>query len=139
MKKLLAIVVLGLLFNQNAYSETGKMFLKCMYYSIPQLAIIDFDKKLFDANDYSRGVPENLRYPITSITDEKIKSDFIEKQTFRDGYRRMKVTITIDRLTGTITDSGKKIEDTRIDKSADYYVMKFNMKDCQKIEMKKKF
>ena len=51
----------------------------------------------------------------------------------------MKVTITIDRLTGTITDSGKKIEDTRIDKSADYYVMKFNMKDCQKIEMKKKF
>ena len=75
MKKLLAIVVLGLLLNQNAYSETGKMFLKCMYYSIPQLAIIDFDKKLFDANDYSRGVPENLRYPITSITDEKIKSD----------------------------------------------------------------
>ena len=127
------------MFNQNAYSETGKMFLKCTQYKDPQLAIIDFDKKLFDVNDYDRGVPENLRYPITSITDEKIKSEFIEKETFRDGYRRMKVTITIDRLTGTITDSGKKLEDTRIDKNPNFYMMKFNIKNCQKIEMKKKF
>ena len=36
-------------------------------------------------------------------------------------------------------DKIKKLEDTRIDKNPNFYMMKFNIKNCQKIEMKKKF
>ena len=142
MKKLISIIFLSFLFIGNAYSETGKIFLKCGDGNYAQIALIDFDNKLFDVGPISRGAPENLKYSITSVSDEKILVERIQKipGPKSGGYEVYKVVVKIDRMTGTIADyKSEKLEDTRTDKSVNFRFMELNITNCKRIEMKKKF
>ena len=140
MKKLLGIVVLGLLLSGNAYAD-NKIILKCKQEGVDWVAVIDIDNMSLDMNKLNKGIPTDLRFGIFEVNNKKIIAKTIYKERYSDGYIKRLITVTIDRYLGTIDESGKSkiIADTRTDKSYKPYFYKIFFADsCEKFSPKKK-
>ena len=111
MKKLLAIIVLGLLFSGNAFTETKKkdkdfVYLECRSKDVSAVM----------------GYGLNLKHKIAMVPSIEKKFDFVELKTTPARYefeyvsRIAKHTIIINRFSGELTE----IWDTEIGKEVFY-------------------
>ena len=150
MKKLLGIVVLGLLWCNVGFAEI--INLKCKSASvsyITYIAQIDLNKGTFDANHESDGLPKKHRFSISKVTDSVIIANAIKTEEYSDGARlEQEIIITIDRMIGTINEHYKTIEDTRdLNKSIEDQVAAYgiqlttlgNMVECESFKTEAKF
>ena len=139
MKKLLGIVVLGLLWCNISLAD-NKIILKCKRYTDDWVAVIDLENMQFDMNRLKEGIPKDLRFGIVDVSDERIIAEAIKTVPTGGGHFKHLITITVDRYLGTIDDDAKKIEDTRTDKSGpSFYLKSFFAKECEKFDVNKKF
>ena len=139
MKNLLIALVIILFWNSVSFAD-DKIVLKCKQYNDDWLAVVDLDKMTFDMNRFDKGIPYEHRFDIVDVNDKQIKAEFIQTTFTGGGYVKYLVTVTVDRYLGVIDDSGKKIEDTRVDKSGpNFYLKSFFLNNCEKVKINKKF
>lgn len=139
MKKISLILFLILLWNSISFADDN-IILKCKRYHDDWLAVVDLNKMTFDMNTFEEGIPNEHRFGIVDVNDKKIVAEAIKTTSIAGGHVKYLITITIDRYLGTIDDTGKKIEDTRKDKSGpNFYVKEFFLNNCEKHEINKKF
>ena len=141
MRKIITLFIFFIFCIKNVHAD-DKIVLMCnQYNTIDYIAVIDLKNRLFDMNELEKGFPENLRFKISKISDEKIIANAIETTNYKDGsYVTWDISILIDRYLGTIDDSGRKVRDTRKgDNLPNFYLKKFWAKNCEKFNPTKKF
>ena len=141
MRKIITLFIFFVFCIKNVHAD-DKIVLMCnQYNTIDYIAVIDLKNRLFDMNELEKGFPENLRFKISKISDEKIIANAIETTNYKDGsYVTWDISILIDRYLGTIDDSGRKVRDTRKgDNLPNFYLKTFWAKNCEKFNPTKKF
>ncbi len=141
MRKIITLFIFFIFCIKNVHAD-DKIVLMCnQYNTIDYIAVIDLKNRLFDMNELEKGFPENLRFKISKISDEKIIANAIETTNYKDGsYVTWDISILIDRYLGTIDDSGRKVRDTRKgDNLPNFYLKTFWAKNCEKFNPTKKF
>ena len=141
MRKIITLFIFFIFCIKNVHAD-DKIVLMCnQYNTIDYIAVIDLKNRLFDMNELEKGFPENLRFKISKISDEKIIANAIETTNYKDGsYVTWDISILIDRYLGTIDDSGRKVRDTRKgDNLPNFYLKTFWAKNCEKFNPNKKF
>lgn len=139
MKKPFLILVLGLIWCSISFAD-NKIILKCKQYTDDWVVTIDLENMKFDMNELKKGIPEDLRFSIVDVSDERIIAEAIKTTSQGGGYTKYLISVTVDRYLGTIDDDAEKIEDTRTDKSGpNFYLKTFFANECEKFDVNKKF
>ena len=141
MKKLLGIVVLGLLWCNVGFAE--KLYIKC-HKSIDSFVVLDFDSK--KAGFSRHAIPSELNFDIIESNDVMIKAKiqyWIDFPKY-NGKVLQGETIYIDRVNGVLEIIGSIDQDTRVNVPDHQVIVGLNVfsdkwKNCEKIEPKAKF
>ena len=108
MRKIITLFIFFIFCIKNVHAD-DKIVLMCnQYNTIDYIAVIDLKNRLFDMNELEKGFPENLRFKISKISDEKIIANAIETTNYKDGsYVTWDISILIDRYPMALTQSNK--------------------------------